>query len=166
MITGAFTFKKFSGEKLDNIEEYVGDYVKSHPNIDILIGTDSQNRGSKTVFSTIIAMYDKGDGDHGHGAHCVFSRWSTPRYRREQSLERLLKEVEESIATADRLKEAGVKVKYIDLDINPSPGVTHRNVSNDIYTTARGWVEGSGYECRWKTLGPLVTTLADWVVKG
>lgn len=167
MITGAFTFKKFTGEKLDNIEEYVKEYCKTHPNIDILVGTDSQNRGQKTVFSTIIAMYDKGDGTHGHGAHCVFSRWNTPRYRREQSSERLLKEVEESINTANKLKNVGVKVKYIDLDINPNPGTgNHRNVSNDIYSTAKGWVEGSGYECRWKTLGPLVTTMADWVVKG
>lgn len=70
--TGAFTFKKFTGEKLDNIEEYVKEYCQTHSNIDILIGTDSQNRGPKTIFSTIIAMYDKGDGDgHGHGAHCV-----------------------------------------------------------------------------------------------
>ena len=164
--TGAFTFKKFTGEKLDNIEEYVKEYCQTHSNIDILIGTDSQNRGPKTIFSTIIAMYDKGDGDgHGHGAHCVFRRWSTDRYRKHQSNERLLKEVEESLATADRLKEAGVKVKYIDLDINPNPGKDHRNLSNDVYAAARGWVEGSGYECRWKTLGPLVTTLADWVVK-
>ena len=166
MITGAFTFKKFSGEQLNNIEEYVKRYCDTHENIEILIGTDSQNRGVKTVFSTIIAMYDVGDGVHGHGAHCVFSRWSTPRYRKEQSTERLLKEVEESIATADRLKNAGVKVKYIDIDVNPSPGANHRNVSNDIFAAARGWVEGNGYECRWKTLGPLVTTIADWVVKG
>ena len=165
-VVGAFSFKKFTGERLDNIEEYVKEYCSVHPNIDILVGTDSQNRGPKTLFSTIIAMYDRGDGDgHGHGAHCVFSRWSTPRYRRTQSNERLLKEVEESIATADRLRDAGVRVKYIDLDINPEPGTNHRNLSNDVYTAAKGWVEGSGYECRWKTLGPLVTTMADWVVK-
>ena len=150
---------------MENIESYVKSYVDTHQNIDVLVGTDSQNRGAKTVFSTIIAMYDKGDGEHGHGAHCVFSRWSTPRYRKSQSNERLLKEVEESINTADKLKEAGVKVSYIDLDINPNPGTNHRNLSNEVFTAAKGWVEGSGYKCRYKTLGPLITTLADYVVK-
>ena len=72
MITGAFTFKKFSGEQLNNIEEYVKRYCDTHENIEILIGTDSQNRGAKTVFSTIIAMYDVGDDipDYEVMQHC------------------------------------------------------------------------------------------------
>ena len=166
-MVGAVTFRKFTGENLPNVEEYVKQYCKEHTNIEIMVGTDSQNRGSKTVFSTIIAMYDCGDGEHGHGAHCVFRRWSTPRYTKERNSERLLKEVEESINVAVALRDAGVRVKYVDIDVNPKKGTgKHRNLSNDIYNSATSWVTSCGFECRWKTLGPLVTILADWVVKG
>jgi len=164
-MTGTIDFKKFTGEKLPNVEEYVRDYYKSHSNIEVMVGTDSQSKGARTCFSTIIAMYDCGDGEHGHGAHCIFRRWNVPRYRREQRAERLLKEVEESINVAKSLRESGVPIKYVDIDINPNPGTRQQNKSNEVYTAAKGWVEGEGFECRYKTLGPLITTLADWVVK-
>ena len=164
-MTGTIDFKKFTGEKLPNVEEYVRDYYKSHKNIEVMVGTDSQSKGARTCFSTIIAMYDCGDSEHGHGAHCIFRRWNVPRYRREQRAERLLKEVEESINVAKSLREFGVPVKYVDIDINPNPGTRQQNKSNEVYLAAKGWVEGEGFECRYKTLGPLITTLADWIVK-
>ena len=132
-MTGTIDFKKFTGEKLPNVEEYVRDYYKSHRNIDIMVGTDSQSKGSKTCFSTIIAMYDK--------------------------------EVEESINVAKSLREYGVPIAYVDIDINPNPGSRGQNKSNEVFTAAKGWVEGEGFECRYKTLGYLITSLADWVVK-
>ena len=51
--------------------------------------------------------------------------------------------------------------KYIDLDINPEESAG----SNIIFQSAMGYVKGMGYECRFKTMGPLITTLADFVVK-
>ena len=158
---GIIDFKKTSGEKVPNLVEYVKDYVKTHPNIDVMVGTDSQSRGSKTVFSTVVAMYDHGDGVQGHGAHCIFRRWTTPRYRREQRVERLLKETEESINVANQLKESGIKIKFVDIDINPDP----KYKSNEAFNAAYGWVTGECFECRWKTLGALITSFADWMVK-
>ena len=154
-------FKKSSGEKISNIEDYVKTYVNTHPNIDVMVGTDSQTRGGKTTFSTVVAMYDHGDGEHGHGAHCIFNRWSVPKYKKEQRFERLLKETEESINTAKKLRDSGIKIKYVDIDINPDP----KYKSSEAYTAAKGWVEGEGFECRYKTLGPLITSFADWMVK-
>ena len=165
-MVGTITFRKFTGETLVDVEQYVKDYCKAHPSTDVMIATDSQSKGARTTFSTVIAMYDRGDGEHGHGAHCIFRRWNVPRYRREQRVERLLKEVEESINVAQALRESGIKIKYIDIDINPNPGDRNQNKSNEVYQTARGWVEGEGFECRWKTLGPLITSMADWLVKG
>ena len=65
-------FRKSSGENIPNLEEYVRNYVETHPNIDVRIGTDSQTEGGKTKFSTVVAMYDHGDGVQGHG-HIVFT---------------------------------------------------------------------------------------------
>ena len=67
-------FRKSSGENIPNLEEYVRKYVETHPNIDVMVGTDSQTEGHKTKFSTVVAMYDHGDGIHGHGAHCIYRR--------------------------------------------------------------------------------------------
>ncbi len=165
-MVGTVTFKKFTGERLPDVEEYVKKYCKEHQNIEVMVGTDSQTKGGKTVFSTVIAMYDKGDGEHGHGAHCIFKRWSIPRYRREQRQERLLKEVEESLNIAKSLRDNGVPVARVDIDINPIPGSRGQNKSNEVFDAARGWVEGEGFVCSWKTLGPLITSMADWLVKG
>lgn len=160
-----FDFRKYSGEKIKNVVKYVKDYYNTHDNIDVMIATDSQCNGAYTYFCTVIAMYDRGDGEHGHGAHCITKKWKVPRYRREQRTERLLKEVEESINIANALRENGVKIKYVDIDINPNPGDKKRNKSNEVFDAAKGWVEGEGFECRWKTLGALFTSYADWVVK-
>ena len=160
-MTGTIDFKKFTGEKLPNVEEYVKNYYKTHGNIDIMVGTDSQGKGSRTVFSTIVAMYDRGDGEHGHGAHCIFRRWNTRRYKKAEVYDRMIAETTASIEVAKNLRDYGVPIKYIDIDINPRKGTG----SNVAYEAAKGWIESEGFECRYKTLGPLITTLADWVVK-
>ena len=164
-MVGSVTFKKFTGENLPNVEEYVKNYYKTHDNIDVMVATDSQSKGSKTCFSTIIVMYDRGDGEHGHGGHCIFRRWSVPRYRKDQRQERLLKEVEESINVAKSLRDSGIPIKYIDIDINPNPGEKKRNKSNEVFDAAYGWVTGEGFDCRYKTRGYLITPIADWLVK-
>ena len=158
---GTFTFKKFTGEKLENVQEYVKNYCKEHENIDVMVGTDSQGRGSKTIFSTIVAMYNRGDGEHGHGAHCIFCRWNTRRYKKGELYERMIAETTASLEVAQALRNFGIRIKYIDIDINPNKDAG----SNVAYSAAKGWIESEGFECRFKTFGPLITTLADWVVK-
>ena len=73
---GTVTFKKFTGEKLPNVSDYVKNYCNEHKDIpiEIMIGTDSQNKGSKTIYSTVIVLYNP-----GHGGHCVFRRWKTDK---------------------------------------------------------------------------------------
>lgn len=156
MIEGGLVhFKKWTGKELDNTAQYIKDYIKENPNVEIIIGTDSQNRQNYTKYSTVIVLYNP-----GHGGHCIFKRWKTPKERIKNV--RLLKEVEESLNIANKLIEEGLpKPKYIDLDINPNP----KFKSYEVYQTAKGWVESMGYEVRFKTLAPLVTTAADWIVK-
>ena len=151
---GTVTFKKFTGEKLPNITEYIKEYTKEHKDTEIIIGTDSQNKNNHTTYSTVIVLYNP-----GHGGHCIFRRWKTEKERVRQV--RLLKEVEESINLANELKDAGLKIKYIDLDINPNP----KFKSYEVFQTAKGWVESMGFDVRFKTIAPLVTSVADWIVK-
>jgi predicted RNase H-related nuclease YkuK (DUF458 family) len=155
-------FKKFNGEKIPSISKYVKKYVATHKNIDVIVATDSQTRGYSTVFATIIAMYDRGTDGHGHGAHCIVNRWKvTPKYPKEMKDTRLLDEVKESIKVAKELKNGGVHVTYVDIDINPKKNAG----SNSVFSSAVSMVNWDGFECRWKNLAPLATTLADHVVK-
>jgi len=155
MTTELMHFKFFSGKEIENTEEYIKNYLKDNSNIEIIIGTDSQNKSNYTKWSTVIVLYTP-----GHGGHCIFKRWKTPKEKIKNV--RLLKEVEESLDIANKLVESGLpKPKYIDIDINPNP----KYKSNEVYQAAKGWVESMGYDVRFKTIAPLVTCVADWVVK-
>lgn len=137
------------------LEEYVRTYLASHPDIQLLVGCDSQNRGKETYYAIAVAMYTP-----GHGGHVVFKRWKTPKERVRAT--RLINEVWFSLETAEAIRKAGLpKPKWIDLDLNPDP----QYKSNEVFRQAVGLCEGMGYEVRFKTLGPLVTTMADMIVR-
>ena len=146
-------FKKFNGKKVDLVS-YVKDYVSRCPNTEILVGCDSQNMGRHTSYAVIVALYEP-----GHGAHVIYKRDKEERERSRPT--RLMNEVWKSIEVATLLKDNGLNVKYIDIDINPNP----RFKSNEVYESACGLVTGCGFDCRYKTLAPLCTTLADYMAR-
>ena len=147
-------FKKFGGTTIPDVVDYVKDYLCNYPETEVMIGTDSQNRGSITTYCTIIAMYRP-----GKGGHCIYRKWKTKKVTVRSV--RLLSEVWASIEISNLLRDSGVQIKYIDIDINPNP----KYKSYEVYSSAKGMIEGLGYECRCKTFIPLVTSMADWVVK-
>lgn len=153
-----FDFRKFDGTKVDLVS-YVNAYIEEHDDVEIIVGTDSQNSGAQTIFCTVIALYRP-----GKGAHCIRQRWTTKRFRQYEMDRRLMKEVEASLDVAQEIKNnCWNEPKYIDLDINEDEEAG----SNIVFQAAIGYVKGMGYKCRYKSLGqpPLVTTLADAVVK-
>ena len=146
-------FTKIDGSKIE-LESYIVNYMKNHPGIDIMVGCDSQNRRNKTSYAAVVALYNP-----GHGAHVIFRRWSTRKETVRSS--RLLNEVWSSVEIAEAIRTTGYKPKYIDIDINPDP----RYRSHEVFNQATGMVEGMGYEVRFKTLGPLVTSMADHLAR-
>ena len=113
-------FYKFNRTKVDLVE-YVNDYLEQHDEntIEIMVGTDSQTRGRETIFCTVVAMYKP-----GHGAHCIFRKWKTPRFRKEEIDRRLMKEVEASIDVAEEIKyHCWENPKYIDVLIVCTSGI-------------------------------------------
>jgi predicted RNase H-related nuclease YkuK (DUF458 family) len=148
-------FKKLqSGEEIQ-IVSYINEYMETNTDAEILIGCDSQNSRSKTIYAIVVALYRP-----GKGGHVLYRKWSTER-ERVRSI-RLLQEVWFAIETAEYLKENGVKKpKWIDVDLNPDP----RYKSNEVFRQAVGMVEGMGYNVRYKSLGPIATYCADHLVK-
>lgn len=150
-------FRRFDGQKVDLVT-YVGNYCHTHSNIQIMVSTDSQCHGGHTCFATIVAMYDCGDGEQGHGAHVIFKNWRTRRYKKSEIFDRMMAETMASIDVAKLMRDSGIFVKYVDIDISPEEEAG----SNVAFNAAKGWVESEGFECRWKTLCPLSTTMADY----
>ena len=153
-------FRRFDGEIVDLVT-YVANYCHTHDNIQIMVSTDSQCEKGLTTFATIVALYDSGDGEHGHGAHVIFRRWKTRIYKKSEIFERMMAETMASIDAAKLMRDSGIFVKYVDMDISPD----EEDGSNVAFNAAKGWVESEGFECRWKTLAPLSTSTADKVAR-
>lgn len=138
-----------------NLADYVREYLKSHPNIQLLVGCDSQNRRRETVYALVVALYTP-----GKGAEVVYKRWTTPKEYVQPV--RLINEVYKSVEVAKYLEDHGLpKVSWIDIDLNPDP----KYKSNEVFRQACGLVEGMGYRVRYKSMGPVCTYTADMLVK-
>lgn len=147
-------FKKIDRTVIDLID-YVSNYIKIHPETEIMVGTDSQNNARRTNYATVVALYNP-----GHGAHIIFKKWST--HKEKVRSVRLLNEVWSSIEIAEEITNHGLpRPKWIDIDINPNP----KYKSNEVFNQAVGMCEGMGYAVRYKTLSPMVTTMADTLAR-
>ncbi len=148
-------YKRLYDGKVVDLVSYVGEWLETKPNAEILIGCDSQNFKDRTIYAIVVALYDT-----GKGAHVLYKRWKTQKEWTRST--RLLNEVWYSVEVAEVMKAAGLpKVRWIDIDINPDP----RFKSNEVFRQAVGLVEGMGYKVRYKSLGPIATYCADHLVK-
>jgi predicted RNase H-related nuclease YkuK (DUF458 family) len=75
---------------------------------------------------------------------------------------RLMTEVWKSIELAEYLRENGIqKADFIDIDLNPD----RKYKSNSSLRQAIGFVEGMGYQARWKHEGAIITYAANHLVR-
>ena len=148
-------FKTLISNHKIELVEYIKEYVSQHPEIEILVGCDSQNRKRETIYAIVIGLYKP-----GKGAHVLYSRFTTPRER--ENTNRLLNEVWFSVEVAEKIKsELGIVATWIDIDLNPDP----KYRSNSALTSAVGIVTGMGYKVRHKGNSPVMTYAADHLVK-
>jgi predicted RNase H-related nuclease YkuK (DUF458 family) len=82
-------FKKFGGEWIPDIIEYLKSQIEKNPEITISVGCDSIQKRKKTTYASTIMMYNN---DIKNGAHVVFYRESFPKMR--DNNERLFKEAQ------------------------------------------------------------------------
>jgi hypothetical protein len=82
-------FKKFGGEYIPDIIEYLKDYLEKDPTCTITVGCDSVQKRRRTVYAITIMLYNT---DVKRGAHVVFFRESCDKIRDNQA--RLYKEAQ------------------------------------------------------------------------
>lgn len=82
-------FKKFGGEYIPDIVEYLKEYLKNEPNATISVGCDSIQKRKRTIYACTIMLYNT---DIRNGAHVVFFRENIEKIR--DNFERLHKEAQ------------------------------------------------------------------------
>jgi len=105
-------FKRFGGEFIPDIIEYLKEYINKSPNVTISVGCDSVQRRRKTVYAVTIMLYDT---DIRNGAHVIFFRENVHKVR--DHFERLQREAELALAVADMLQE-GLEPFYQRKDLS------------------------------------------------
>ena len=93
-------FKRFGGDFIDDITEYLCGYIDLEEEITIAIGNDSKQRRRRTTYSNTIMFYNH---DIKNGAHVVFFRESVPKIYDTQV--RLMKEAEYMFELGNYLHE-------------------------------------------------------------
>jgi len=82
-------FKKFGGQYIPDIIEYLKEYITQEPNVTISLGCDSVQKRRKTIYAITIMLYNT---DIKNGAHVVFFRENITKVR--DNFERLHKEAQ------------------------------------------------------------------------
>lgn len=107
-------FSKFGGEKIENIVNYLRNFIIKQPGITITVGCDSTQKRKRTIYSITIMIYNS---DVKNGAHIVYFMESLPKIRFNQ--ERLDKESHYAFNVSEFLdKELSKFYKRKDLDDN------------------------------------------------
>ena len=150
-------WRKLSGEKIPDIQEYVKNAVAANGGSKIVhIGTDSLQTGKFTQFVTVLVLLTvKYDGREG-GGQVAYSREVVPRITSLR--DRLSKEVWRSMELAMSLPGYDLTVH---IDANPSP----RYKSSKYLQELVGMVVGQGFKALWKPDSWAATHAADHVVR-
>jgi len=107
-------FKKFGGEFIPDIVEYLRSYIEKEPNVTISVGCDSVQKRRRTIYAITIMLYNT---DYRNGAHVVFFRENITKIR--DNFERLHKEAQYALEIGEFLqKELEPFYKRQDLTIS------------------------------------------------
>jgi len=148
-------FKTLANKTPIELISYINEYKQTHPNLEMLIGCDSQNRKKETFYAIVIGLYTP-----KKGAHVLYTKFEVPREK--DNVTRLINEVWFSVEVAEQIRtELDIRAKFIDIDLNPDP----KYKSNTALASAVGIVTGMGYTVRHKGHSPMMTYAADNLVK-
>ena len=143
-------FKDVKGNNIDPVDHTLS-ILKEYPYAKIHIGSDSQNVGKKTNYTSVIA-YRLGT----RGVHYILSKSSCEAIN--DIWKRLWLEAEYSIQVAEWLtKQVSVKVE-IDMDYNSD----ERFFSNKLVSVAKGWANSLGFKVNLKPYNQIATSAADY----
>ena len=141
-------FRTSGGCVVADIREFIKDWMKAHKGGEIYIGSDSQARGNKVKYSTVVCLWDV-----GHGVWEAYCKEELERPKDRYT--RLWNEVIRSVELADELQDLGEIHVHMDYNSNPN------YASYQLYDAGIGYVTGMGYNATGKPLAWAATSGAN-----
>lgn len=144
-------YRKLNGTPVEDLANYVKEYLKGHQGISLSVGTDSQNIGGSSVYATVVAFRRP-----GKGVHYVLSKKREPLIG--DMITRLFKEAEDSIEVAEYLRDNGV-YQPITIDVDYNEDEQFR--SHKLVPMVKGWILGLGFSMNTKQHIQVASIAAD-----
>lgn len=140
-----------------NLVHYITNYLLEKPETKLFIGTDSQRRGGKVAYATVVVLYNE-----RKGGKVLYAKEIMPAIK--DNFTRLFKEIELSIAIGTELIESGIEQRLMNIDLDYNEDKKY--FSNRLLTSALGWATSLGFECRTKPYAVAASYASDKLVKG
>lgn len=143
------------GTRVD-VRKYVEKFLEKYPDAEVHIGTDSQQRGSKTVYVTAVAF--RYSPYSARGVHYIYAKVKVPRVR--DFFQRLYNETLYSLQVAQHIQpitDSHIVEIEIDMDYNSDK----KFKSNTLVAAATGFASALGYKVNIKPHGQIATRAAD-----
>lgn len=134
-------FTRLQDGKGVEVAEYVKQYIQDNKfsKLKIYVGCDSHNRGEWTTYVTTVVIHV---GETG--CHVLYNKEKVSRIN--DLWTRLWNEVEKSVNLANYMRENGINIHNIDLDLNND----EKHASNKLVAAAKGYVSSMGIKARIK----------------
>lgn len=153
-------FKTRQGVVIDNLRDYVKEWLQDKTDTQIWIGCDSQVHGAIVVYAITVCLYEQGKGAHVISKKINVANKATSKGKKAlqdgSNSRRLWEEIEYSVEVADELKDLGINIS-IHADYNSKP----EEVSNQLYDSGIGYAMSKGYAAVGKPFAWAATYAAD-----
>lgn len=152
-------FRFYNGGYIEDVESYIRNYIREHPDVEVYVGTDSAKAGNgreqpTTIFVTTICFRHP-----GNGVHYIYSKEKRPRI--QDLYQKIWSEIERTNEVASIVKPIiGERTLFLDLDVNS----LKQHASHIAYAAANGFLMGQGYSVRSKPQA-WAAHAADWLLK-
>lgn len=148
----------------DSLMDFYKKMKEYETQIDIIIGTDSQNHSDTKIVSVIAVVC------HGHGGIFFYRVNHTPKIKNVK--QKLQKETADSLLLAEELidileKDHKYEDLYLDcpISIHVDAGNSKKGKTNELIPELVGWINACGYTAKTKPQSFVASTIADRISK-
>lgn len=132
-------YRTSGGAIVENVRNFISNWLEEHKGGEIYIGSDSQVRGKIVKYSTVVCLWDVGHG--------VWEMYRNEEIERPNDrFTRLWNEVTRSVELANQLRDLG-NIK-VHMDYNSDP----QFASHTLYDAGMGYVTSMGFSAAGKPL--------------
>ena len=134
-------FKKLADGSAIDLATYLKSYIKNNSNnsIRIYVGCDSHVKGEHTTYVSTVVIHVGNSG-----CHVLYKKEKVDPIR--DLFRKLWGEVERTVEVTMYLRENGINIHTIDLDLNHQ----EEHASNKVVNAAMGYVKSLGIKVRIK----------------